>query len=154
MCGGAAGRFCPMPQLPIGEVRKTSSGYSARHTTRKGERETFEFHPAIRTIEAAEARSAVLGDLAQRFRKSGAIESADAIKLLHKVAEVAEDQLAHVLLFAEKVIAGEVRHKTAEMPTFAAFAERWTSGELAQKHPDHVKAKDSAIDKQRLAWIC
>ncbi len=33
-------------------------------------------------------------------------------------------------------------------PTFRALAEDWTSGELARRHPDHVKVKKTAHDDE------
>jgi integrase len=56
-----------------------------------------------------------------------------------------------VCAYADARCAGQVRAKgRGEIPTFVAFANAWTSGELAKKHTDHVKAKRSAeLDAQR-----
>jgi hypothetical protein len=40
-------------------------------------------------------------------------------------------------------------------PTFADVADAWTSGQLAEDHPDHVGTKKTAdLDASRLAHLC
>lgn len=39
--------------------------------------------------------------------------------------------------------------KSSSIPTFEAFARRWTSGELARLYPDHVPTKDTSYDDEK-----
>jgi hypothetical protein len=144
-----------MPQPARGEVRKTDTGYSTRITVAHDERETFELHASIQTQEAAEARSVVVAGLAQRFRKAGKASQPEVMELLVRAALAPDDTtLKSYSAAADKICAGKVR-ALAVVPTFEQFAARWTSGELAQKYPDHIKAKKSAaIDNQRLKKLC
>jgi hypothetical protein len=144
-----------MPQPAKGEVRKTDVGYSTRITVGPDERETFELHGSIRTQEAAEARSSVVAGLAQRFRKAGKASVPEVRALLVRAAMAPDDGvLRSFVAAAEHICVGKVR-ALATVPTFEQFSSRWTSGELAQKYPDHIKAKKSpALDSQRLKKLC
>lgn len=51
----------------------------------------------------------------------------------------------------DALCAGQTREqKTAQALTFEQFAKQWTDGELAKKHPDHVRAKRSAARDEEL----
>jgi hypothetical protein len=51
---------------------------------------------------------------------------------------------------AEALCAGQTLVGAPEIPTFEDFAAEWTSGRIAKRHPDHVVAKETSDDDERL----
>jgi integrase len=145
-----------MPQPARGELRPENDDgtFSTRITVGHDERVTYQLDPTIRDREAAEARSTLLAGIAQRFRKAGKTNVPEVRKLLTMVAEAPGERVNSYIVAAEQILSGKVRQNTV-LPTFEEFAGRWTSGELASKYPDHIKAKKtSGIDAQRIKKIC
>src|SRR5260370_9920738 len=68
-----------MPKRATGNVRKNAQGYSARVRIGPNKRDRPSFALAVRSDEAAEARAALLADLAKRLR--GQVAS-DEIKMI------------------------------------------------------------------------
>lgn len=141
-----------MPNVAKGEVRWTEHGAVARITVGRRERESFPM-PLCKTEEAATERCAFVAKLATRLRKAGVIKTREAFELLKTAAACSPAVLPGVTQVAGELIRGEFK-EGPKMPTFAEFAKRWTSGELAKKHPDHIKVKDSHQDEKRLAKVC
>jgi integrase len=126
-----------MPRKPSGEVRHTSDGYSTRVRVGKA-RETFQL-PTVRDHVEAEARSALLADLAKRFVKAGVIDMSDARKLLDMAAGARADLLPGVLQVAGELVGGElIETQPGERVTFEQVAREWISGDLSRRFPDHV----------------
>lgn len=141
-----------MPNEPKGEVRWTEHGPVARITIVGKQRESFPM-PLCKTKEAATERCKFVAKLATRLRKAGVIKTREGLELLKTAAACAPALLTGVTQVAGELIGGEFKDGS-KMPTFAQFARRWTSGELAKKHPDHIKTKDSGQDEKRLEKIC
>jgi hypothetical protein len=62
-----------------------------------------------------------------------------------------------VVQIAEKLCrrSPKAKAQAARIVTLADLASLWTSGELARRHPDHVKLKRSVEhDEQRFAVLC
>jgi integrase len=137
-----------MPTAPTGNVRKHAAGYSAR--VRIGPKERPSFELAAGSDKAAEARALLLADLAKRLRPLAAVEE---IRIIIEAAGKArtEKGLREATQAAEAIIAGETTTAAGgAAPTFADFADEWTSGKLRRKHPDHVRDKDSGRDARVL----
>ncbi len=141
-----------MPNPSKGEVRWTEHGAVARITVGLKERESFPM-PTCRTHAAADERCEFVATLAARLREAGIVKTPEAMELLRTAAACAPALLPGVTQVAGELIGGEFK-EGPKMPTFGEFAERWTSGELARKHPDHIKVKDSRQDANRLEKIC
>jgi len=108
--------------------------------------------PTCTTRDEARARCDVLADLARQLRAAGHGERAE--RLCARAAAAPDG--AHVRAVQEAVAllcAGRAQPiQQGDAPlTFQALGERWTSGELARLHPDHVRLKGtSAQDRGRL----
>lgn len=103
---------------------------------------------AIENDVGANVRARVLADYSSRLRKAGT-RDADVEKIIREGAALNE---GHPDLDELRGIVDEVCERAERSPvirpsiTFKAFAEKWTSGELHEQHPDHVRKKDSADD--------
>lgn len=76
---------------------------------------------------------------------------------LKKLATLTEPDLSRFVTLARGYAAGgeQLARSAASANTFRAFAERWTSGDLARSFPGRVKVKKTALsDEQRLTkWV-
>src|SRR5262245_53000968 len=140
-----------MPRPLKGTVRFRKGKWYARVTLEGNDRPTFELttiHGPDREADAR-ARARLLTDLATRLLKANQVALARAI--LEKAASRDAKELEDVVRLVDQVCAGRLVSALNGGATFGAVANRWTSGELAIMHPDHVKQKRSAsIDVQRL----
>ncbi len=137
-----------MPPPRTGNVRKHANGYSAR--IRIGPNNRPSFGLAAQSDDAAEERAELLAELALRLRP---MAPPDEIKTILEAVGNArtEKGLQEAKEAAEAIAIGETSKAASAMaPTFAKFAERWTSGDLRKDHPDHVREKDSTRDEQVL----
>ena len=100
--------------------------------------------PTCSTEEQACARLAVLTDLVEQLRAAGQIAS--GLPLLERAAVRDGKALEDVLRVAAQLCRGELRPRTTGAITFQEYATRWTSGELANEFPDHVKRKRTSAD--------
>src|SRR5690349_10123509 len=100
--------------------------------------------PTCSTEEQACARLAVLTDLLEQLRAAGQIAS--GVPLLERAAVRDGKALDDVLRVAAQLCHGELRPRTTGAITSQEYATRWTSGELANEFPDHVKRKRTSAD--------
>lgn len=95
----------------------------------------------------------MVADIAAKLRAAKVIRST-ILDILERVGSRNGKALARVLEVSGEIIRGEATRKPAAVSvgtTIQDIGEKWTSGELAQMYPDHVKAKSSADrDRQRL----
>jgi integrase len=106
------------------------------------------FRLAVKGKEAADARAAVLADIARRLR---GVASPLELRELLGIAGLARTpgDLAEAVKVADDIAAGTTsKVASAIAPTVTAFAADWTSGKLRKAHVDHVREKDHARDAQ------
>ena len=133
----------------------TGGGYTRRGkhfvrvTDRPGHR-TGEHAPWAATLEEAAERGRLVQTWVNRLRQAG---QDDFIEKLIEQGALAStpERLAAVEANVEVLTAGrferlEPAKKKGGSVTFRTFAERWTSGELAKLHPDHIEPKASVQD--------
>jgi integrase len=131
-----------MPRVSTGSVYLSRDKWFAKVTLGPDKRPTFAL-PTCANEKAARKRLAVLADLAAKLRvASVALDVAE--RLLTKAAAADGKPLAAVLAAVDALCKGQTRAKSSgPIVTVRDLGERWTSGELARAHPDHVKAKRS-----------
>lgn len=140
-----------MPRAPKGSVRLRRGTWFARVTVASGQRTEL----ALVTCEEADAakaheRAQVLSELAAQLRAAGHEEVAP--RLLERAATRDGRALEDVLEAGARLCNGAARMANADARlTVEEFGERWTSGQLHARYPDHVKLKKSACDdRERL----
>jgi len=137
-----------MPRAPKGSVRLRRGTWFARVTVATGQRVELALVTCDEGDEAkAWERAQLLADLASRLRAAGHEEVAP--RLLERAASRDGQALTDVLEAGERLIIGAARMANADArQTVQEFGERWTSGKLHARYPDHVKLKKSAKDDQ------
>ncbi|WP_437740888.1 site-specific integrase [Sorangium sp. So ce1504] len=147
------------PGRPAGDKRANGSGsvrlrgkmWTARLSLGEAGRPTFKL-PTCRTEQEANARLEVLSDLAGRLLAAGQIVL--GMPLLEHAAAREGSALRDVRLAIDQLCRGEARARATGETTFAEFAERVLSGQLAEQYPDHVRAIRSADDyRGRLSHV-
>ncbi len=98
--------------------------------------------------DKAKTRTELLARLAGQLTAAGRGDV--AMPLLDRAAGRDGKALSDVLEAAKRLCAGEAAPVSAAV-TFADFAERWTSGALHARYPDHVKDIDQDDNRERLA---
>jgi integrase len=139
-----------MPREATGELRALADGWAARITIEGRTRKDFPLPTCATEAEAAE-RCRGLAGIAARLRRVG--KAGETVRYLEMAAKARGRSWEAVLAVVDDECAGNLRDRRAaavERVTFAAWAGRWTSGELAKKYPDHVRAKRSAEDDERI----
>src|SRR5262245_37054612 len=129
-----------MPRRATGEVRCVGGVWTARITLVGRDRPSFAM-PWCKTERDATERAQLLADTAQQLRDARSDDGAR--KYLGEVAAAANERALRIALAALREFAGkEVRPAGApKAPTFKELGEQWTSGELAKRYPDQIKAK-------------
>jgi integrase len=133
-----------MPREATGELRQLADGYAARVTIVGRQRQDF-FLPTCPTESEALARCKALASMAARLRKAG--KSAEIIiPYLEQGAKARTGRAWDFVVGAVDLeVGGRAKERAGgEIPNFEQWASQWTSGALARKYPDHVKAKRSA----------
>ncbi len=139
-----------MAREATGSIREVDGKYYARVSLGKAGR-LFLSLPTCDSEPAAQRRLEVLAKMARRLRAAGKENVGE--RLLRLAAERAEDELGDVLKAVDAVCEGRAETRGGHAgTTFAEVADSWTSGELARRFKDHVKAKkDASKDRGRLA---
>jgi integrase len=143
-----------MAREAIGEVYRTGDGLMARITLQGRQRKSYALL-TCKTDAEAEERTALLADLARKFRKAGVIHSPDARKLLETAAGCNKALVAGVMQVAGELVGGELIDRSAnDAPTFGELWRQWTSGKLHERYRDHVHAKKTSdLDETRLKMV-
>jgi integrase len=139
-----------MPKEATGELRTLADGsFAARITIEGRTRRDFAL-PTCRTEPEADERCRALASMAARLRRAG--KAREIVELLEMGAKAkAGRPWAFVVETVDLEVGGKLREKkAAEVPTFATWAEDWTSGRLAKKYPDHVREKRSSDRDEQL----
>jgi len=136
-----------MPRYAMGELRRFAAGFAARITIEGRKRHTFPLAACL-TPEQAEERKNHLARMALRLREAG---HADKIaKLVGTGATARPGRPWQAVVDAVDLICNGAAKESTELPTFASFAQDWTSGELARRFPDHVRQKRSSTRDEEL----
>ncbi|XXX73319.1 tyrosine-type recombinase/integrase [Sorangium sp. So ce134] len=134
-----------------GSVRLRGKTWTARLSLGEAGRRTFSL-PTCRTEQEANARLEALAELAGRLLAAGQIVL--GLPLLEQAAAREGSAFRDVRLAIDQLCKGEARARPSGETTFAEFAERVLSGQLAEQYPDHVKATRSAYHyRNRLAHV-
>jgi integrase len=137
-----------MPRKATGNVYFSLGRWYARVTLGPNERRSYPL-PTCANEEQARERLAVLAELAAKLRDAGLGELAP--EFLDRAAEREGRALDEVRKAVQKLCESGVANREPIAVSFREFAELWTSGKLAQRYPDHVKAKRTAdTDTSRL----
>ena len=141
-----------MPRKPTGNVYDKAGRWFARASLGPKLRPSIAL-PSCTTEAEALARLPLLSELAAKLRTAGHEERARAI--LERAAASEGKALAGVVRIVDALCKGDlapVRREVVNATTIKAIGDRWTSGDLAREHPDHVRPKKSADDDaERLA---
>src|SRR5262249_12449529 len=134
---GPRGRGGTMAKEATGECRRLVDGFEARITIEGRRREGFRL-VVCRGEDEARERTREMARLAARLRRAGYV--AELPKLMEQAAAArAGRPWAAVVAAVDALCAGNAEDiANANMPTFADFADDWTSGKLHARHPDHV----------------
>jgi hypothetical protein len=106
--------------------------------------------PTCATQDAAEARGALLADLARNLRNAK-VPAASARTFLRRAGAAAQGKPLDTVLRAVEAVSTDKAERLSDASTLRTFrdvADRWTSGELARRHPDRVPALSPATAQQ------
>lgn len=140
-----------MARATTGTVFESRGKWYARVSLGEGKRPSFPL-PWCSSARQAGERLKVLAQIARDLRGSDAASIAEQV-LADAANATTKPELAKVVELVARVAAGKLTASSVAAPgsTFGDVAKAWTSGELAKRFPDHVKAKRSARDdEQRL----
>ncbi len=135
-----------MPPKATGNVYEKAGRWYARVRLGPSLRPSIAL-PTCSTEAEALARLPILTDLAAKLRASGQLDRARAI--LERAATRTGKALDDVTRIVDALGKGDLSPTrsaaaSAAAVTVKAIGERWTSGDLSRKFPDHVRAKASA----------
>jgi integrase len=136
-----------MPTRATGGLRRLAVGWAARITVRGRVRRELVLR-SCRTNEEARERMHALAEMAARLRRAGFVKEIPAL-LEAGAAARAGRAWQEVCAAVDALCAGQTA-STAQSPTVEAFAKEWTEGQLARRHPDHVREKRSAARDEEL----
>lgn len=132
---------------PDNSCSLADGSFAARITIQGRDRREFGLVACRSEREAAERKEA-LAVMATRLRLGGFV--AEIPTLLEEAAKArAGRSWQEVCAAVDAVCAGRTR-ALERAPTFRAFAEQWTEGQLAKRHPDHVREKRSSPRDEEL----
>jgi integrase/mRNA-degrading endonuclease toxin of MazEF toxin-antitoxin module len=137
-----------MPSKPTGSIRFRDGRWRARVTLGKTRPELILTTCKPNDEAKAAERTQVLADMATQLARAGRFDV--ALPLLERAASRDGKALADVVEAAKRVCSGDAT-PVSTLVTFAEFAERWTSGKLAARYPDHVKSRNYDHERARLA---
>ncbi len=139
-----------MARVAAGELETLSDGrFAARITIEGRNRKSFLLVHLATEPEARERCQAMAG-IAARLRKADLASQTLPTMTMAAVARPGRSW-ENVLGAVDALLSGSTQEERSKVvPTFAAFAEDWTSGRLHAKHPDHVRTKDAGNDVARL----
>lgn len=118
-------------------------------SVRYGRAKRLEFRVRwAKNAEEARARADLIAKVSDRYVEIGRRDL--VLKRSREIARAAPKQLPEVM----KAIDRELRDPALTAPTsditFGEWARRFTSGELSEAYPDHVRRKDWSDDRSRL----
>ena len=148
-----------VPPENAGTLRHTASGYFAQFSIGGGKRKGV----ILRTChdeETALRRKLAIAGLVARLRDGG--YPGMLPNVIRDAGAADEEEFRKIARVVERVVTGKepglAQRHTARRDgiTVAELAKLWTTGELAEQYPDHVKlkkAKQIASDTRLFAWF-
>jgi integrase len=139
----------PVARDPIGGATQLRDQFFIRVTIGPRKR-LAERAPWAKSMSEAEARGKLVQTWVNRLRHAGLAKLAP--KFVEAGAKANEATLAKITARLESLVKNDGAYRVEEEAkprdavTFRAFAERWTSGELARLYPDHIGVKASVDD--------
>lgn len=135
-----------MPKPSTGELRKLVNGFEARvRIDDEGNRKGYRLAAILPTDETgARERCEAMAKIAQRLRRTGDVSQIDQMLTMAAKARAGKPWEA-VLRAVDHLCSGTTEAMDRPVvPTFGKLLDDWTNGELAKRHPHHVKKKRSA----------
>lgn len=139
-----------MSREASGELERLRDGRFAARVTIEGRKRRQLVLVAGLSEADAEARTRSLAKMAAQMRKAGLVNDVEDVlrrAALQRPGKPWEAACAGVTILCSQ---GAEAAREEVVPTFADFADEWTSGRLRAKYPDHVGEKDSSDDKSRI----
>ncbi len=131
-----------MPAKPRGSVRQLGDG-SLVTVVRVGRGVRRTLHLEAPTTAEADEKSAILAGWASRMRRASL--TPDEIGTVLELAASGSKSWQTVGATVDVLCGGKSeRVDTSGVPSFQDFSQDWTDGELAKRHPDHVREKRSS----------
>ncbi len=154
---GAREAVLPFDAANAGTLRETPNGYFAQFSIGKKKRKGTLLR-TCKTEEEAERRKVAIAKLVARLRESGHV--AIIPNTIKEAGLADEEEFRKLAKLVERIAAGKepglATPKTLRnaSTTVEQLANAWTSGELAQQYPDHVRVKSSSdADAAMLGWL-
>ncbi len=141
-----------MARATTGTVFESRGKWYARVSLGGGKRPAYCL-PWCSSERDATARLAILAKMARDLRSAPDAAGIAERVLTDAASATTKPELAKVVELVARVVGGRLAAASVAAPgsTFGEVAKAWTSGELAKRFPDHVKAKRTASDdEQRL----
>lgn len=132
-----------MGRRATGSVVELASGLAARVRV-AGKRPLFALHPSV-TRDDADARALALSGVSRALAVAGHTEAVERVLSLGAAAAPGKAWAAF-LVAVDVMVATK---PSAASVSLSALADDWFDGKLAERHPDHVKAKRSAKDDRQ-----
>lgn len=130
-----------MPRAPKGEIRTWSDGRLSVRLRFGSERVDVDLGAVPR--DRAEERAAVLATIAKRLASSPQRDR--ALDMIRLAGPSEPRRWAAYLAALNDLAEGRIFEKTRPTTeTIQGFGDRWTSGQLHEEFPDHVRKKASA----------
>lgn len=137
-----------MPKPAKGQLEYLAGGGFAARVTVKGRRRARFPLPTCRTEREAVERKEALASFAARLRRAGSVQEISTV--LERGARARHGRPWQEVCAAVDALCSGETSPLPKTPTFADFARDWTNGDLARRHPDHVRAKRSAERDEQL----
>ncbi|MGH7440448.1 MAG: tyrosine-type recombinase/integrase, partial [Polyangiaceae bacterium] len=140
-----------------GTLITTANGYLAQFSIGGGKRKGTVLS-TCKTEDEAKRRQREIAKIVARLRACG--QSAMLSNTIRDAGDLDEEGMRKLSRLVERIATGKEpglaqRHTARrEGITVAELAKLWTTGQLAEQYPDHVRAKKSSDDDARIfAWL-
>ena len=121
-----------------------ADGSRSARVTVHGKRQTFRLSSAVRTDEAADARTLILATQAARMRTV----LPDAVRAALETIADANTPMAleGAVTVVEQLITGW--RPSESVPLLQDLGEQWTDGVLHKRHKDHIRARRGGMENE------
>jgi integrase len=140
-----------------GTILRTPHGYFAQFSIGGGKRKGTLLR-TCKTEDEAELRKLAIAKLVWRLRDTGYVSIIP--NTIRDAGALDEEGMRKLARLVERIATGKEpglaqgHRARRDGITIKQLAELWTSGDLAEQYPDHVRAKRSSnADERMLAWL-